>query len=398
MEKLAILGGEPVRKEKICYGRQWISEEDAKVVAKVLTGPLITCGPKVEEAERLLEKYTGAKHAVVCSNGTAALHCACIAAGVGPGDEVITTPLTFAASANCALYCGARPVFADINPETYNIDPASIEAHITDKTKAVVAVDFTGQAVELNEIKAICEKHGLILIEDAAHSIGTAYEGKMVGSIADMTTFSFHPVKTVTAGEGGAILTGDDELYKKLVLAHTHGITHEDELFEDAPHEGPWYYEQISLGYNYRMTDFQAALLISQMGRIEEFKKRRKEIVERYNEAFSKVPGIIVQKEIPESDTCRHLYIIRLDFDKLSCTRREFFDAMSAENVQCQVHYVPVYWFPYYRHLGYEKGLCPNAEEVYKGIMSIPLYPRLTDEDVEDVIAAVTKVAAAYAK
>ena len=398
MEKLAILGGEPVRKEKICYGKQWVSEEDAKIVAKVLTGPLITCGPKVEEAERLLEKYTGAKHAVVCSNGTAALHCACIAAGVGPGDEVITTPLTFAASANCALYCGAKPVFADINPETYNIAPASIEAHITEKTKAVVAVDFTGQAVELNEIKAICEKHGLILIEDAAHSIGTAYEGKMVGSIADMTTFSFHPVKTVTAGEGGAILTNDDELYKKLVLAHTHGITHEDELFEDAPHEGPWYYEQISLGYNYRMTDFQAALLISQMGRIDEFKKRRQEIVKRYDEAFSKVPGIIVQKEIPESDTCRHLYIIRLDFDKLSCTRREFFDAMSAENVQCQVHYVPVYWFPYYRHLGYEKGLCPNAEEVYKGIMSIPLYPRLTDEDVEDVIAAVTKVAAAYAK
>lgn len=398
MEKLAILGGEPVRKEKICYGKQWVSEEDAKIVAKVLTGPLITCGPKVEEAERLLEKYTGAKHAVVCSNGTAALHCACIAAGVGPGDEVITTPLTFAASANCALYCGARPVFADINPKTYNIDPASIEAHITEHTKAVVAVDFTGQAVELNEIKAICEKHGLILIEDAAHSIGTAYEGKMVGSIADMTTFSFHPVKTVTAGEGGAILTNDDELYKKLVLAHAHGITHEDELFEDAPHEGPWYYEQISLGYNYRMTDFQAALLISQMGRIDEFKKRRKEIVERYNEAFSKVPGIIVQKEIPESDTCRHLYIIRLDFDKLSCTRKEFFDAMSAENVQCQVHYVPVYWFPYYRHLGYEKGLCPNAEEVYKGIMSIPLYPRLTDEDVEDVIKAVTKVALAYAK
>ena len=398
MEKLAILGGEPVRKEKIFYGKQWVSEEDAKAVAEVLTGPLITCGPKVEEAERLLEKYTGAKHAVVCSNGTAALHCACIAAGVGPGDEVITTPITFAASANCALYCGARPVFADINPETYNIDPASIEAHITEHTKAVVAVDFTGQAVELNEIKAICEKHGLILIEDAAHSIGTAYDGKMVGSIADMTTFSFHPVKTVTAGEGGAILTNDDKLYKKLVLAHTHGITHEDELFEDAPHEGPWYYEQISLGYNYRMTDFQAALLISQMGRIDEFKKRRKEIVERYNEAFSKVPGIIVQKEIPESDTCRHLYIIRLDFDKLSCTRKEFFDAMSAENVQCQVHYVPVYWFPYYRHLGYEKGLCPNAEEVYKGIMSIPLYPRLTDEDVEDVIKAVTKVALAYAK
>jgi UDP-4-amino-4,6-dideoxy-N-acetyl-beta-L-altrosamine transaminase len=398
MEKLAINGGEPVRKEKIYYGKQWVTEEDAKAVADVLVGPLITCGPKVEEAERLLEKYTGAKHAVVCSNGTAALHCACIAAGVGPGDEVITTPITFAASANCALYCGAKPVFADIDPETYNIDPESIKAHITDKTKAVVAVDFTGQAVQLDEIKAICEEHGLILIEDAAHSIGTAYNGKMVGSIADMTTFSFHPVKTVTAGEGGAILTNDDELYKKLVLAHTHGITHDEDLMEGAPHEGIWYYEQISLGYNYRLTDFQAALLISQMGRIDEFKKRRQEIVKRYDEAFSKVPGIIVQKEIPESDTCRHLYIIRLDLDKLSCTRREFFDAMSAENVQCQVHYVPVYWFPYYRHLGYEKGLCPNAEEVYKGIMSIPLYPRLTDAEVEDVIHAVTKVATAYAK
>ena len=398
MEKLAIMGGEPVRKEKIYYGKQWVTEEDAKAVSEVLVSPYITCGPKVEEAERLLEKYTGAKHAVVCSNGTAALHCACIAAGVGPGDEVITTPLTFAASANCALYCGAKPVFADVNPETYNIDPESIKAHITDRTKAVVAVDFTGQAVELDEIKAICEEHGLILIEDAAHSIGTAYKGKMVGSIADMTTFSFHPVKTVTAGEGGAILTNDDELYKKLVLAHTHGITHDEELMEDAPHEGPWYYEEIALGYNYRMTDFQAALLMSQMKRIDGFKKRRQEIVKKYDEAFKEVPGIIVQKEIPESDTCRHLYIIRLDLEKLSCTRREFFDAMSAENVQCQIHYVPVYWFPYYRHLGYEKGLCPNAEEIYKGIMSIPLYPRMTDAEVEDTIHAVKKIAEYYAK
>ncbi|MCR4618674.1 MAG: UDP-4-amino-4,6-dideoxy-N-acetyl-beta-L-altrosamine transaminase [Lachnospiraceae bacterium] len=398
MEKLAIMGGEPVRKEKIYYGKQWIGEDDIEAVANVLRGPLITCGPKVTEAERLLEKYTGAKHAVVVSNGTAALHCACIAAGVGPGDEVITTPITFVASANCALYCGADVVFADINPETYNIDPASIEAHITDKTKAVVAVDFTGQAVELGRIKAICEKHGLILIEDAAHSIGTAYDGKMVGSIADITTFSFHPVKTVTAGEGGAVLTNDDELYKKIVLAHAHGITHDDDMMEEAPHEGGWYYEQISLGYNYRMTDFQAALLISQMSKIEKFKARRKEIVEKYNEAFKNLPGIIVQKEIPESDTCRHLYIIRLDLDKLSCTRREFFDAMSAENVQCQVHYVPVYFFPHYKRLGFKEGICPNAEEVYKGIMSIPLYPRLSDDEVNDVIKAVKKVAGAYAK
>ena len=398
MEKLAIDGGIPVRKEKLFYGKQWIDEEDIAVVDEVLRSDYITCGPKVSELERELETYSGAKHAVAVSNGTAALHCACIAAGVGPGDEVITTPLTFAASANCALYCGARPVFADIDPETYNIDPASIEAHITDKTKAVVAVDFTGQAVKIKEIREICDRHGLIFIEDAAHSIGTKYNGKMIGSLADITTFSFHPVKTVTSVEGGAVLTNDDGLYQKIVLAHTHGITHDEGLMEEAPHEGLWYYEQVSLGYNYRLTDFQSALLISQLGKIEKFKGRRQEIVKRYNEAFAEIPEITVQKEIPESDTCRHLYIIRLDLEKLSCTRRQFYDAMSAENVQCQVHYVPVYWFPHYRHLGYERGLCPVAEEIYKGILSIPLYPRLTDQDVEDVIHVVRKVIAAYRK
>ncbi|MCR4792189.1 MAG: UDP-4-amino-4,6-dideoxy-N-acetyl-beta-L-altrosamine transaminase [Lachnospiraceae bacterium] len=398
MELPALLGGTPVREDKIYYGRQWVTDEDIEAVRKVLEGPYITCGPKVQEAERVLESYTGAKHAVVVNSGTSALHCACIAAGIGEGDEVITTPLTFAASANCALYCGAKPVFADIDPETYNIDPESIRAHITPKTKAVIAVDFTGQVVKVREIRQICDEHGLVFIEDAAHSIGSAYDGVKVGNLADMTCFSFHPVKTVTAGEGGAILTNNEEYYEKLVLAHTHGITHDESQMEGAPHEGIWYYEQISLGYNYRMTDFQAALLISQMGRIDEFVAKRKEIVARYDEEFSKIPGIIVQKNIPESDTSRHLYIIRLDLDKLKCTRREFFDAMSAENVQCQVHYVPVYWFPYYEHMGYEKGLCPNAEEVYKGIMSIPLYPRMTEKDIEDTIHAVRKLAEYYAK
>lgn len=398
MEKLAINGGYPIRSGKIYYGRQWIEEEDIQAAADVLRSDYITCGPKVDEMERALEAFTGAKHAVAVSNGTAALHCACIAAGVGPGDEVITTPITFAASANCALYCGAKPVFADINPETYNINPESIRAHITDKTKAIVAVDFTGQAVEVEKIRAICDEFNLIFIEDAAHSIATKYKGKQIGSLADITTFSFHPVKTITAGEGGACLTNDDELYKKLVLAHSHGITHDETLMEGAPHEGPWYYEEISLGYNYRITDFQAALITSQMKKLDKFVARRKEIVKKYNEAFSEIPEIIVQKEIPESDTCRHLYIIRLDLNKLTCTRREFFDAMEAENVQPQIHYVPVYWFPYYQHLGYTKGLCPNAEEVYKGIMSIPLYPKMTDQDVRDVIHAVKKVVDYYRK
>ena len=398
MEKLAIKGGFPVRTSKLYYGRQWINEDDIAAVEDVLRGDLITCGPKVDEFETALCDYTGAKHAVAVNSGTSALHCACIAAGIGEGDEVITTPITFAASANCALYCGAKPVFADIDPETYNIDPESIRDHITDKTKAVVAVDYTGQAVKIDEIRKICDENGLVFIEDAAHSIGTSYNGRKVGSLADMTCFSFHPVKTITGGEGGAILTNDDELYKKLVLAHTHGITHDESMMEGAPHEGMWYYEMISLGYNYRMTDFQAALLISQLSRIDSFVKRRKEIVKIYDEEFAKVPQLIVQKEIPESDTSRHLYVIRLNFDNISCTRREFFDAMSAENVQCQIHYVPVYWFPYYEHLGYKKGLCPKAEEVYKGIMSIPLYPKMTDRDVEDTVHAVKKVCSSYAK
>ncbi len=390
------MGGKPVRSNKIYYGRQWIDDDDVKAVSEVLKGPFITCGPKVTELEKELAQYTGARHAVAVSNGTAALHCACIAAGIGPGDEVITTPITFAASANCALYCGAKPVFADIDSETYNIDPESIRAHITPATKAVVAVDFTGQSVKNKEIRDICDEYGLIFIEDAAHAIGTSYHGKKVGSLADMTCFSFHPVKTITSGEGGAITTNDERLYRKLVLAHAHGITRDESEMEEAPHEGIWYYEQISLGYNYRMTDFQAALLISQLGKLDKFMKRRQEIVHQYDEAFKNLPGIIVQKEIPESDTCRHLYIIRLDLDKLSCTRREFFDAMSAENVQCQIHYVPVYWFPYYKHLGYKPGLCPKAEEVYKGILSIPLYPLMTDSDVTDVINAVQKLATYY--
>lgn len=398
MEKLAIDGGIPVRSQKIYYGQQWIDEEDVKSVGEVLTSDFITCGPKVDEFEHILAERVGAKYAVAVSNGTAALHCACIAAGIRAGDEVITTPLTFAASANCAFYCGARPVFADIDPETYNIDPVSIEKHITNRTKAVVAVDFTGQAVKIKEIREICDKYHLIFIEDAAHAIGTEYCGKPIGSLADMTCFSFHPVKTITSGEGGAVTTNSEELCKKLVLAHTHGITHDESLMEDAPHEGAWYYEQISLGYNYRMTDFQAALLQSQLKKLDFFKARRKEIVRRYNEAFQDISEIIVQKEIQESDTCRHLYIIRLDLGKLKCTRCQFFDAMAAENVQCQIHYVPVYWFPYYQHLGYERGLCPNAEEVYKGIMSIPLYPKMTDQDVEDVIHAVTKVVENYRK
>lgn len=396
MEKLAIHGGTPIREHKISYGRQCIEEDDIQAVTDVLKSDYLTCGPKVDELERALCDYTGAKYAVAVSNGTAALHCACIAAGIGPGDEVITTPITFAASANCVLYCGATPVFADIDPDTYNISPKSIREHITEKTKAVVAVDFTGQVVEIEEIRKICDEYHLLFIEDAAHSIGSSYDGKMVGSLADITTFSFHPVKTVTGGEGGAVLTSRKDLYDKIYLAHVHGITHDAaQMMEDHP-EG-WYYEQVSLGYNYRLTDFQSALVLSQLNKIQRFKARRRQIVNRYNEAFSGIPQLIVQKEIPQSDTCRHLYILRLALDRLKCSRLEFFNALAAENVQPQVHYVPVYWFPHYQKLGFQEGCCPVAEKVYEGIMSIPLYPAMTDQDVEDVIRAVKKVVEQYA-
>lgn len=396
MEKLAVNGGQPVRKKRLYYGRQWIDEEDMEAVCHVLSSDYITTGPKSAELEKKMAAYTGADYAVAVSSGTAALHCACIAAGIGQGDEVITTPLTFAASANCALYCGAKPVFADVDDKTYSIDPQSIEAHITDRTRAVVAVDFMGQAVKVQEIRQLCDQHGLIFIEDAAHSIGTKYDGRPVGSLADMTCFSFHPVKTITSGEGGVITTNDNKLYEKLVLAHVHGITHEAGQMESHLPEEPWYYDQTDLGYNYRMTDFQAALLLSQMKKLDGFVRRRKEIVKKYNRAFRDISEIILPREIPESDTCRHLYIIQLDLKKLRCSRREFFEAMSAENIQCQVHYIPVYWFQYYRRMGYCRGLCPNAERIYESIMSIPLYPKMTDQDVEDVIHAVKKIVSNY--
>ena len=395
MEELAINGGKPVFEKRIGYGHQYIDDADIQAVVDVLKSDYLTCGPKIEEAEKKLCEITGAKHAVLIANGTAALHAAAFAAGVGPGDEVITTPITFAASANCALYMGARPVFADINPETYNIDPDSIEKCITDKTKAVVAVDYTGQAVEYDRIRAICDKHNLIFIEDAAHSLGTKYNGKPVGSLADMTEFSFHPVKTCTAGEGGAVTTNDDELYKKLLLFRTHGITRV-QSWMDKESEGGWYYQQIALGYNYRMTDMQAALLSSQLDKLGLFGKRRKELVKRYDEAFSSMPEITVQKEIPESDTVRHLYVIQLNTELLKCGRREVFDALQAEGIGVNVHYIPVYSFPYYQKLGYKMGTCPNAERLYDRMISIPLFYSMSDEDQDNVIKAIKKVIEYY--
>lgn len=395
MEKPAYAGGKPVRETKLYYGHQYLDEKDVQAVVDVLHSDYLTCGPKITELEQKLCELTGAKYAVVCSNDTAALHIACMAAGVSAGDEVITTPITFLASANCALYCGAKPVFADIDEETYNIDPREIEKALTPKTKAVVAVDYTGQVVDLDAIMETCHKQNVVVIEDAAHSIGTLYKGRPVGSIADMTTFSFHPVKTVTAGEGGAVLTDNEEYYKKLLLYRSHGMTR-DQAQMTKESEGGWYYQMIDLGYNYRMTDMQAALLLSQLEKLPMFSKRRKEIVARYNEAFSRIPELTVQQELEGSDSTRHLYILRIKPEKLSIDRRGFFDALAAENIMCNVHYIPIYLQPYYQEMGYPKGLCPKAEKLYSEMMSLPLYYAMTDQDVEDVITAVQKIVDYY--
>ena len=397
MDDLALYGGKPVRNMRLSYGHQYIDEDDIQAVTEVLRSDFLTCGPKTTELEGALCRLTGAAHCTVVSNGTAALHVACLAAGIGPGNEVITTPITFAASANAILYCGGTPVFADIDPETYTIDPASIEQCLTERTKAIIAVDFTGAACNYRSIRDICQRHNLLLIEDAAHSIGTTYCGTPVGSIADLTTFSFHPVKTITAGEGGAVLTKDSALARRVELFAKHGITR-DPVFLQERGNSNWYYEQQLLGYNYRMTDIQCALALSQLNKLDRFAARRKELVQRYDKAFHEIPEVIVQTEVDGSDTVRHLYILRLDFTRLTCDRKEFYDAMQAENIGVNVHYIPVYWFPYYRALGYQKGLCPNAEAYYESSMTLPLFYGMTDRDQEDVIGAVKKLIAYFRK
>ncbi len=393
--KLAVDGGKPISDHLITYGKQSIVDEDLEAVKEALISEYLTTGPKVSEFEQKLASYVGAKYAVAFSNGTAALHAACFAAGIGPGDEVITTPLTFAASANCVLYMGGVPVFADIDPETYNIDPEDVKKKITEKTKAIIPVHFTGQSAQLEELQAIANEHGLLIIEDAAHAIGTQYKGRRIGSISDMTEFSFHPVKTVTTGEGGAITTNSKALYDRLKLFVTHGITRNSEMLFEKSY-GSWYYEQQALGFNYRITDIQCALGISQLSRIDRFIERRKFIVDKYNKAFELSKSIFVQKEIVESDTARHLYIIKLNLESLSVDRDTIFAALRAENIGVNVHYIPVYYHPYYKALGFEKGLCPNAEKVFDRIITLPLHPSMTDEDVQLVIDGVNKVIKFY--
>lgn len=364
----------------IPYGKQSIDAEDVQAVIEVLTSDFLTTGPKIEEFEQCVAKYVGAKYAVAISNGTAALHAACFVAGISKGDEVITTPITFAASANAVLYCGGTPVFADINPSTYNIDPEDIKRKITDKTKAIIAVHYTGQPCDMDAIHDIAKEHNLIVIEDAAHALGASYKGKKIGSISDMTTFSFHPVKHITTAEGGMIMTNNKKLYDKLILFRTHGITRKPDLLSQD--EGSWYYEQIELGYNYRITDIQCALGISQMNKLDNFIIKRKEIAKRYDEAFANHSNIVIPNQKEGCENSYHLYVIQVK----NVDRRKVFEGLSEAGIGVNVHYIPVYTFPYYRKNGYQGIICENAEELYKHIISIPMYPDLSIEQQEYVI------------
>ena len=359
----------------ISYGRQIIDEDDIQAVIDTLRSPYLTQGPKIAEFEQTIADYVGVKYAVAFCNGTAALHGACYAAEIGEGDEVITSPITFVASANCIRYVGGTVVFADIDAETYNINPTEIRKNITMQTKAIIPVDFAGQPVDIDEIMEIAKEHNLVVIEDGAHSLGATYKGRKVGQTADMTMFSFHPVKPVTTGEGGVIVTNNEEYYKRLLKFRSHGI----ELTEYATDQGGWYYEMTDLGHNYRMTDLQAALGVSQMKKLDGFIKRRQQIAATYTEAFKDVDSIVVPKQLENTASGWHLYMIQLE----RANRKKVFDTMRAANIGVHVHYIPVYWHPYYRGLGYERGLCPIAESWYEKALTLPIHPLITKEHIE---------------
>ena len=358
------------------YGRQSISEEDVIRVNETLRGDFITAGPGVRAFEQAICDYTGAKYCVAVANGTAALHIAALAAGLGPGDEAITTPITFLSSANCVAFTGARPVFADIDPRTANIDPDEIARHVTPRTKAIIPVHFAGQSCDMARIAEIAHARGLRVIEDGAHAIGSDYLDTKVGGcrFSDMTIFSFHPVKTITTGEGGAVTTNDPELHARLCAFRSHG-THKDGEMADT-----WEYEMRELGYNYRITDFQCALGLSQLRRIEAFKRRRREIVAFYNEHL----GLPHLEEMPFSNACFHLYPILVE------NRRAFYFRAREAGLSLQVHYIPVHTQPFYRErFGTRVGDCPKAEAYYERCISLPLYPSLTDEDLAEIVRRV---------
>jgi UDP-4-amino-4,6-dideoxy-N-acetyl-beta-L-altrosamine transaminase len=385
--------------EFIGYGKQWIDDVEIKEVIEVLTSDFLSTGPKIKEFEKQFAAQTGARYCAVVSSGTAGLHLAVKALDIKAGKQGITSPLTFVATSNSLIYNNLKPDFADIDEKTLCLDPAELEKRIKPDTAVVLPVHFAGQPAEMKKINEIARQHGMFIIEDAAHAIGSKYENNQpVGSCcyADMTVFSFHPVKTITTGEGGAITTNDKTLYEKLIMLRNHGQIkdpHKLKAQSSSPDVGPWYYEMQALGYNYRMTDIQAALGIGQLKKLDRFIKRRREIITRYNDAFKNLEWLTFQYERPGVFSALHLYVIRIDFERIGKTRTQVMNELRAKAIGTQVHYIPVHFQPYYQeHFGFKKGDYPKTEHYYQQCLSIPLFPKMTDDDVQRVINAIKEL------
>ena len=398
LETLAIHGGSPVRESLLPYGRQSLDDADIRAVVEVLKSDWLTTGPKVGEFEERFAAWVGARHAVSFSSGTAALHGAAFAAGLEAGDEAITTPMTFCATANCILYQGATPVFADISPDTLNLDPKEVSKKISARTKAIFAVDYAGHPAALDELGQLAETQvpqgrSPLLIEDACHALGAEYRGKRVGAIADMTVFSFHPVKHLTTGEGGMVTTNDARLAETLRRFRNHGISSEARQRQEA---GQWFYEMVLLGFNYRLTEIACALGLSQLERLDANLARRREIAAQYGEAFRDLPAIVIPAVREDVNPAWHLYPIRLKLEMLAVGRGEIFQALRAENIGVNVHYIPVHQHPYYRERSKSKESYPVTERAYERLISLPMFHSMTVQDVEDVIHALLKVVTHY--
>jgi UDP-4-amino-4,6-dideoxy-N-acetyl-beta-L-altrosamine transaminase len=381
----------------IPYGRQDINQADIDAVVEVLRSDFLTQGPVVPAFEKAVASYCGAQQAVAVNSATSALHIACLALGVGKGDVVWTTPITFVASANCALYCGATVDFVDIDPRTYNlsVDRLAEKLAQAEKTgnlpKVVIPVHLCGQPCDMAGIHALSQQYGFKIIEDASHAIGGKYKDEPIGNgrYSDITVFSFHPVKIITTGEGGMALTNDEQLVKRMRLLSSHGITRDEADMTHAP-DGPWYYQQIDLGFNYRMTDFQAALGLSQIQRLDEFVTKRHAIAELYDQLLTGLP-VITPWQHADSYSGLHLYVIRLKLEEIGCTHRQVFEALLAAGISVNLHYIPVHRQPFYEGWGFKAGYCPEGERYYAEAISLPMYPGLTTEQQNSVVSALAR-------
>lgn len=391
--QLAIMGGAPVRDTVLPYGRQSIDDEDRSAVDAVLRGDWLTTGPYVKAFEDCIATFSGAKHGVAVSTGTAALHAALHSLAIAPGDEVIVPAISFVATSNCVLYMGATPVFADLQRDTLNVCPDEILKKITPRTKAIVAVDFAGHPCDHDAIRDIARKHNLAVVSDAAHSLGATYKGRKVGTLQDLTALSFHPVKHITTGEGGMVLTDDSAIDNRLRSFRHHGI---DLDLHTRHREQSWAYDVVTLGYNYRIPDINCALGIAQMQKLPLWLERRKEIAATYARALGDLDTIEIPTERSGCSSAWHLYVVRLNLEKLSVGRKEFFSAMRAERIGVNVHYIPIPWMSYYQSLGYRRGEWKVAEMEYERTLSLPIFPAMTGQDVDDVVTAIRKVTNAY--